>query len=264
MLQTKSQTQYTIKELQSYVKNPNSSVHRITDKLHIGLAPAGLANFKDAVVSSVTRAKVGRFDQKLNGIVLDIRNFKVLGNVFAIHDDDPQLHVDLYADLYVFQPTVGAVIKGVVKHIARGHISVTVHRVFNVAIRLDGDKEGLEVNMEIVIRITDFDLTLKLPFIAGVLDQPLSVATKKIVFDANSDESDSDEVDRKALVSQFLADNNVSVIASGALLQLYFIVFTYRSRSRRSLCRTPTARAATRATPMALSRRVTIVAPNGV
>lgn len=210
MLQTKSQTKYTIKELQSYVKNPNSSVHRITDKLHVGLPPAGLENFKDSIIATATRTKIGRFDQKLNGIVLDIRNFKVLGNVFPIHDDDPQLHVDLNADLYVFQPTVGAVIKGVIKHIARGHISVTIHRVFNVAIRLDGDKEGLAVNMEIVIRITDFDLTLKLPFIAGVLDQPPKVVKNKIVFDENAVvSSDEESDDQKAKVKQFLAEHNV-------------------------------------------------------
>lgn len=214
MLQTKSQTAYTIKELQSYVKNPNSSVHRITDKLHVGMSPAGLANFKESVIACVTRSKIGRFDQKLNGIVLDIRNYKILGNVFPIHDDDPQLHVDLKADLYVFQPTVGAVIKGVIKHIARGHISVTVHRVFNVAIRLDGDKEGLAVNMEIVIRITDFDLTLKLPFIAGVLDQPPKLANKKIVFNENAvlDSEDDEVMDQKGLVAQFLSENNVIYI----------------------------------------------------
>lgn len=210
MLKTKSQTQYTIKELLSYVRNPNSSVHRITDQLHVGLTPGGLEHFKESVIACVTRAKVGRFDHKLNGIVLDIRNFKLAGNVYPIHDDDPQLHIDLNADLYVFQPTVGAVIKGVIKHIARGHISVTVHRVFNVAIRLDGDKEGLAVNMEIVIRITDFDLTLKLPFIAGVLAQPPKLAKKKIVFDETAVPADSeDEVDQKPMVAQFLAEQNV-------------------------------------------------------
>lgn len=217
MLQSKSHVQYTIKELLNYVKNPNSSVHRLTDKLHIGLSPAGKANFKEAVIDCVRRSKVGQFDKKLNGIVLDVRNYKVLGNLYPIHDDDPQLHVDLFADLYVFQPTVGAVIKGVIKHIAQGHISVTVHRVFNVAIRLAGNNYELDVDMEIVIRITDFDLSLKLPFIAGVLDKPAKLAKKKIMIEEKSDEAansseseeSDDEVDSKAVVSNFLA-NNVS------------------------------------------------------
>lgn len=214
MLPPKSHVQYTIKELLSYVNNPNSSVHRLTDKLHIGLSPAGKGNFKESVIDRVRNTKVGRFDQKLNGIVLDVRNYKVLGNIFPIHNDDPQLHVDLYADLYVFQPTVGAVIKGTIKHIAQGHISVTIHRVFNVAIRLAGNKEGLEVDMEIVIRITDFDLKLKLPFIAGVLDKAPTMRKKKIVFDEEEQveaesEGSEDDVDHKAAVSQFLHDNKV-------------------------------------------------------
>lgn len=203
---------YTSKELLSYVNDPNSCVRRLTDRLHIGLLPAGLANFKEAVVDTVNREQIGRFDAKHDGIVLDVRNIKVLGNSFAIHTDHPELHIDLLADLHVFRPTVGAVIRGVIKHIAKGHISVTIHRVFNVAIRLAGTKKGLQVNAEITIKVTRFDLKDTIPYIEGELDESslvlpgalkksrTEVGKKTKLESDDSDGSDSQDDNRSVMV----------------------------------------------------------------
>lgn len=209
---------YTSRELLGYVNDPHSCVRRLTDRLHIGLPPAGLANFKEAVVDSVNNAKIGHFDAKLDGIVLDVRNIKVLGNAFAIHTDHPELHVDLMADLHVFRPTVGASIRGIIKHIAKSHISVTIHRVFNVAIRLAaGSASRLAVNAEITIRVTDFDLKDTIPYIAGVLDQPLALpsALKKTTASGKSvakvtTPNDADEEDDEELSDA--DDDNRSVM----------------------------------------------------
>lgn len=216
---------YTSRQLLGYVNDPNSCVRRITDRLHIGLPPAGLNNFKEAVVDSVNSEKIGRFDAKLDGIVLDVRNIKVLGNAFAIHTDHPELHVDLLADLHVFRPTVGASIRGIIKHIAKSHISVTIHRVFNVAIRLAAGSAAhstLAVNAEIAIRVTDYDLKDTIPYIAGVLDQPLALpsalkkatATNKkklsMVSPTQSDEdeeSDPDDDNRSVMVDSRVRNN---------------------------------------------------------
>lgn len=200
-LKTLQNIRYTVKELHTHCADPNACIRKVTDRLHIGLAPGGLARFREAVTLTVQSNKIGRYDARLKGIILDVRNIKVLGNEFPLVNDTPTVHIDLMADIYLFEPRVGAVINGVIKHIAPGHISVTIHRVFNVAIRLSGaTKRNLQVNQEIVVRIASFDFTYTIPFIEGELEQPAppivtaavaaaaaaasgTSSTKRIVFD---------------------------------------------------------------------------------
>lgn len=163
---------YTQKELQKYCRDPSACIKCVTDEISVGIRPAGLACFREAVTEALVRDKVGLYDAKLKGIVLDVRNIKVLGNEFAIHNDNSTLHIKLRADLYVFEPRIDAVVKGLVKHIAPGHISVTIHQVFNVAVRLSGPKRDLAVNNEVTIKITKFDLNYQIPYIEAVLVSP--------------------------------------------------------------------------------------------
>lgn len=178
---------YTLKELKSYCADERSCVKYVSaEKIHIGLAPHALGNFQESVTNALGKKKIGRYDVKLDGIVLDVRNIKVIGNQFHMHNDSSALHINLYADLYVFQPTVGAIVNGIIKHIAYGHISVTIHRVFNVSILLNNIRRDLEVNNEISVKITKFNFEDSMPYIEGVIH---NVNTKKTVFQDNYDHS---------------------------------------------------------------------------
>lgn len=179
MLKSMKYLKYTQKELQSYCNDPSACIKCVTDEIAIGIQPSGLECFREAVTDALVREKVGLYDAKLKGIVLDVRNIKVLGNEFAIHNDGSILHIKTKADLYVFEPRLDAVVKGIVKHIAPGHISVTIHQVFNVAVRLSGPKRDLAVNNEVTIKITKFDLNYQIPYIEAVLNSP----RRSIVFE---------------------------------------------------------------------------------
>lgn len=172
MLKPVKYIKYTQKELQSYCNDPSACIKCVTDQITIGIQPSGLACFREAVTEAVVHEKVGLYDAKLTGIVLDVRNIKVLGNEFAIHNDSSILHINLRADLYVFEPRLDAVVKGIIKHIAPGHISVTIHKVFNVAVRLSGPKRDLAINNEVNIKITKFELNYQIPYIEAVLESP--------------------------------------------------------------------------------------------
>ncbi|XP_053957999.1 DNA-directed RNA polymerase I subunit RPA43 [Anastrepha ludens] len=162
---------YTIKELESYTKQEGSCVRKINSGLHISLGPYCLADFKHALSAHIMRRKVGYFDARLEGIVLDIKNIKVLGMAAALRSDDPSMHVDVNADCYVFRPVAGAILSGVVKHVGNHHIGVIIYRVFNVSIRFAAkiNKDEFKMDDTLRFRIKNFNLQHVFPYIEGDL-----------------------------------------------------------------------------------------------
>lgn len=180
---------YTKQELDKYVLDKGSCVNLINNDLHISFPPWGFSNFQETVTNIISRSKVGKYDEKMTGIVLDVRNIKVFGTSYAVHDDDPYNHMNLNANFYVFQPHIGAVIAGVVKHISHRHVAAIIYRVFNVSIRFKNSPNNkLEINKNIKVKIKKFDLQDGLPYIEGeLIDDPFGAVKRKITFDDNDD-----------------------------------------------------------------------------
>lgn len=183
--------EFTIKELQKFVNDENSCVKRINNQMHIGFPPWGIANFKDSLTGILKRDKIGKYDEKLGGIVLDIRNIKVQGNQFMLQNDSPNLHINLIADFYVFIPTVGCVIEGTIKHIAPGHISVTLYHLFNVTIQVNAKQKKLKIDSNVLVKITNFNLGYTIPSIQGELF--IDSSKQKIVKNSLSNEINTSE-----------------------------------------------------------------------
>lgn len=162
---------YTKQELDRYVRDKNSCITLINHEMHIGFPPWGFANFQDTLTNIISRDKIGKYDAKLDGIVLEVRNIKVFGTAYPVHDDDPVNHINIKANFYVFQPRIGAIIKGIVKHISHGHVAVIIYRVFNVSIRFNRNavRDSLKINQQISFRIKKFDLHGAMPYIEGEL-----------------------------------------------------------------------------------------------
>lgn len=180
---------YTKQELDKYVLDKGSCVNLINNDLHISFPPWGFSNFQETVTNIISRDKVGKYDPKSSGIVLDVRNIKVFGTSYAVHDDDPYNHINLNANFYVFQPRVGAIIAGVIKHISHRHVAAIIYRVFNVSIRFKSQPNNkLEINKNIKVKIKKFDLQDGLPYIEGeLIEDPLGAVKRKITFDDNDD-----------------------------------------------------------------------------
>lgn len=164
---------YTKQELDRYVRDKNSCITLTNSELHVGFPPWGFASFQETLTNIISRDKIGKYDAKLNGIVLEVRNIKVFGTAYPVHDDDPYNHINIKANFYVFQPRIGATIKGVVKHISHGHVAVIIYRVFNVSIRFNRTavQDSLGINQQISFRIKQFDLQGAMPYIEGELIQ---------------------------------------------------------------------------------------------
>lgn len=162
---------FTKQELDRYVRDKNSCITLINSEMHIGFPPWGFASFQETLTNIISRDKIGKYDSKLNGIVLEVRNIKVFGAKYPVHDDDPYNHINIKANFYIFQPRIGAVIRGIVKHISHGHVAVIIYRVFNVSIRFSRPevRDSLDINRQISFRIKKFDLNLAMPYIEGEL-----------------------------------------------------------------------------------------------
>lgn len=186
---------YTKQELDRYVRDGKSCIKRHKSEIHVGFPPWGFANFEETLTNIISRDKIGKYDAKLDGIVLDVRNIKVLGTVYPVHDDDPYNHINIQANFYVFQPRIGSIIKGVVKHISHGHVAVIIYRVFNVSIRFNRSemRDALEINRNISFCIKKFELQGAMPYIEGELmdiDVKAKMPNKHLKFE-NDGENDA-------------------------------------------------------------------------
>ena len=146
---------YTKLELDRYVRDEKSCIKRTTSEIHVGFPPWGFANFEETLTNIISRDKIGKYDANMDGIILEVRNIKVLGSIYPVFDDDPYNHINIRANFYVFQPQIGSTIKGVVKHISHGHVAVIIYRVFNVSIRFDRSEmqDSLHINQQISFQI---------------------------------------------------------------------------------------------------------------
>ncbi|KAG4068125.1 hypothetical protein HA402_001550 [Bradysia odoriphaga] len=169
----KKYCKYTKEQLQEYCNDESYCVKCVDSAMHISLPPWGLKKFDESVRSIVSAEKLNRFDSKLNGIVLDIQSIKVVGEQYAVRNDSSALHVSLKVKFYVFQPRIGAVLIGVVKHVALHHISVTIHRFFNVMVPIEQKNSALKTNTSVMIKLTKFDLDDSIPYFEGKLKEIL-------------------------------------------------------------------------------------------
>ncbi|KAH8251363.1 hypothetical protein KR032_009758 [Drosophila birchii] len=160
------------KELEKYATNPESCVRCINTDMHLAMGPYGMASFKHALHELLIRTKVGFYDSRLDGIVLGIKNIKVLGHTAALRADDPTMHLIINGDFYIFRPVTGAILNGVVRHISKHQVSAIIYRVFNTTIRFTNNKHNREtmvMDQEIKFRIKNFDISNAMPYIEGEL-----------------------------------------------------------------------------------------------
>ncbi|KAH8271942.1 hypothetical protein KR044_012210 [Drosophila immigrans] len=219
---------FTTKELEQYAANPDSCVLCVKTDLHLSMGPYGLANFKHALHELLIRTKVGIYDANLNGIVLGIKNIKVLGQTAGLRADDPTLHLLINADFYVLRPKAGAVLHGVVRHISKHQISAIIYRVFNTTIRFTNKKQsrdGIVMDQEIKFRIKDFNIGNVMPYIEGELlldesEEQAYLQNKSIKFEDDAEEveetpvtnghENGTHVELDALVELIKAEPNVT------------------------------------------------------
>lgn len=181
---------YTRAELENYTQQTESCVQKIKCIEPIRFTPTIISTFQ-ASIGRILGRKIGKFDMKLNGIVLDFRNTRVLNSQSAVRQDSPHSVINVETNFYVFSPRKDAIVTGIVKYINRistdtNVISVVIYRVFNVKVNIKGKvKQELEKNQEIQIRVRDFHFDNVIPFIEGNFQVALLLMNVVITFFAS-------------------------------------------------------------------------------
>lgn len=163
---------YTRLELENYTRLEDSCVRKVNSVETIRYSPTILAHFKSSVQRMLSR-KIGKYDAKFDGIVLDFRNTTILNTSSQVQRDSAYTAINVSTNFYVFAPRKGVVVTGIIKYINRMStetiISVVIYRVFSVKVTVKGRvKQELERNQEIKLRVTDFHFENVIPFIEGM------------------------------------------------------------------------------------------------
>ncbi|CAG5059703.1 unnamed protein product [Parnassius apollo] len=188
---------YELKELRKLANDQNSCVIEKKVTQNLALQPWCLGNLKESLKKLLDH-KIGKYDKEFHGIMMSYKNLHVLQNVGAIRNDNADIHFQVQADYFVFQPCVGATLRGVVNKKSTTHLGILVHRVFNVVIPRPVEEPcnkwigtSIQEGQEVVFRIVVLDLYGALPYIRGELDE--SWLEK-----ANEEEDDVESTSSKA------------------------------------------------------------------
>ncbi|XP_049869441.1 DNA-directed RNA polymerase I subunit RPA43 [Pectinophora gossypiella] len=168
---------FDLKELRKLANDKASCIVEKKVTQNLALQPWCLGNLKESL-KNLLDYKIGKFDKEFNGILLSYKNLRVLQNVGTIRNDNADIHFQVQADYFIFQPYVGATLKGVVNKKSSTHLGILVHRVFNVVIPRPTEQPGnkwigttIQEGQEVVFQIVVLDLFGALPYIRGELDE---------------------------------------------------------------------------------------------
>lgn len=162
-------TNYTVKELESYVADPNACVKKLEWTDMVSVLPKYLGDIREGVRACLSQ-KIGTYDRKVDGIILAYKNTKILSPLSAIHPNSVRVYVKTRADFYVFRPQSGSIIGGTVQYVSSNYLSAVIYRVFNVTIKLQTQKiQNIARGKEISFVIKSYDMKSDLPSIEGEL-----------------------------------------------------------------------------------------------
>lgn len=162
-------TNYTVKELESYVADPNACVKKLEWNDMLSVLPKYLGDIREGVRACLSQ-KIGTYDRKVDGIILAYKNTKILSPLSATHPNSVRVYVKTRADFYVFRPQSGSIIGGTVRYVSSNYLSAVIYRVFNVTIKLQTHKiQNIVRGKEINFVIKSYDMKSDLPSIEGEL-----------------------------------------------------------------------------------------------
>ncbi|XP_011635195.1 DNA-directed RNA polymerase I subunit RPA43 [Pogonomyrmex barbatus] len=193
--QTDCEVTWTSLELTGLLEDEEAHVHFTRTIKHLALHPYHLNNVQRGL-NQILVSSLNTYDRELKGFVLAFRNSKLLNNLGATLYDSPFIHVDIEADFYLFRPTVGSFLKGVVNKKGLDHIVVLVHKIYTISIPKPDDVEewpgdSVEIGQEVKCCVNQIDNKSKPPFICAILNSDYSQGCKLLESINNIDNMDS-------------------------------------------------------------------------
>lgn len=170
--QTNQEVTWTSLELGELLEEEYAHVYFERTIKHMALHPYHLNNVQRGI-NQILKSSLNNYDKELKGFMLAFKNPGLL-TINEIFYDSPFIHIDVEADFYLFRPTVGSFLKGIVNKKGLDHIVVLVHKTYTISIPKPDDTEEwlgdmVEIGQEVKCYIKQMDCKSKPPFICGVL-----------------------------------------------------------------------------------------------
>ncbi|XP_012218211.1 DNA-directed RNA polymerase I subunit RPA43 [Linepithema humile] len=172
-----NQVTWDFLELGELLEEEYAHVHFERTIKHMALHPYHLNNVQRGV-NQILKSSLNNYDKELKGFLLAFKNPGLLA-INEVFYDSPFIHIDVEADFYLFRPTVGSFLKGIVNKKGLDHIVVLVHKTYTVSIPKPDDTEEwlgdmVEIGQEVKCYIRQIDNISKPPFICGILNSDYS------------------------------------------------------------------------------------------
>jgi len=153
----------------------STCVHLVHKKLHLLLPPFYCGDIKNSIATIIDRNLI-HYDADLGGILASYGKITVLGPKAGIMFNLPNNHINVEGDFYIFNPSVGCCLTGIVNKKSAGHIGCLVHGLFNISLPKPWAVPahswiGSQANLqdEVTFTISRSDLQSQVPYIEGTI-----------------------------------------------------------------------------------------------
>lgn len=121
-------------QLEDAIDLRESSCFRKVETLQrMHVLPSYIGHVSDGILSTLN-AQVLRYSKAYGGVVLAYSKPVVLDTQGLIVDEQPHIHFSVKVSLYIFRPSLNAILRGTVNSISTAHVGCLVHNCFNASV----------------------------------------------------------------------------------------------------------------------------------
>jgi len=213
LLKIRKRAMLPIDQLEALRGEPDSGIFKIRHRMNPALHPRYLGNLTLGLVNHFNEL-INHYHPDLEGILAGFGKIFLRRPNGQFLNEEAHIHLDVASDFWVFRPSVGAQLRGVVNKKSASHVSVLVHGCFNVPCHLPPGIQSSEwcgtksrIGQIVRFTVTKTDMSQKIPYIQGNLlsnsVEEKKMANQNILFDNRVSDLSPEEFDKAHQTSEF-------------------------------------------------------------
>ena len=180
-----------LNQLNSLEKDRQSGVVKVKTSVHVALNPRYISRLHKGIFHYFSK-QVGKFHPSLKGILLGHGKIFLKSRQGALLHEDANIHLDVVSDFWVFRPDVGKEIRGVVNKKSINHVSLLVHKSFNISCPRELDLESwqgeyVKIGQAVLVKIKRANYSQNIPDLVGSLISPIKAEPNEATEDDNQE-----------------------------------------------------------------------------
>ncbi|KAF2358471.1 hypothetical protein FHG87_010779 [Trinorchestia longiramus] len=132
-----------LKDMQKLASSKHSCIVKKEQKIQLLIQPCYATCLKKGIKVTMDKLTIG-FCKQLGGLILGYENVRVLPWSGCIHSTSPFIHLHVNAVFYVFAPTKGLLIEGIVNKVTPHMVSFLAYNKYNIIYRVHQVRQELK------------------------------------------------------------------------------------------------------------------------